>query len=455
MGAPIATDSELNALLDRLARPHAVDQVAVGAGVLDRAAARLAAALPAGEWLIVGDGATWEAAGSRVCDDLQSLGIGAAPHVVPPRPGHLICLAGNSEVAGLVDALADCGASAAVAVGAGTINDIAKLASFRAGIPYAVLPTAPSMNGYTSGIAAILSEGVKTTAPCHLPLACLADTEVLTRAPLRMLAAGYGDLLSRPVSCADWYLSHRLRGTDYPREALELIAVSEDLVRGVAAGLPARDPAAVTHLTAALLVSGLAMGAASSSAPASGGEHLISHYLDMTHYSHGEPRDLHGCQVGVASLVTAALWERFLSLDPDRIDVSGRVAYQPSWRETEDMVRQSFGALAPAVLPHARDSQPAPGELELRLRSMVDQWDDLTVELRAILRPAADIRRDLEMAGCPVTFRELGISPERARRAALLSRHVRGRYTILDLCAELGVLEPWLESALAGAGDPA
>ncbi|MFH1571060.1 MAG: hypothetical protein ABIL09_23910, partial [Gemmatimonadota bacterium] len=183
-----------------------------------------------------------------------------------------------------------------------------------------------------------------------------------------------------------------------------------------------------------------------------GGEHLMSHYLDMTHYVTGEPHDLHGCQVGVATLVTAHLYERLLAFDMGRIDPAGLAAAHPTLADQEARVAAAFGALAPAVLPHTREGHPAPAELRRRLEQVVREWPDLSAALRAIWRSGAEIRRDLVAADCPVTFAELGIGPERARNALLLARFVRARYTILDLLAEVGLLEAWAPEALAAAG---
>lgn len=66
----------------------------------------------------------------------------------------------------------------------------------------------------------------------------------------------------------------------------------------------------------------------------SGGEHLISHYIDMTHHAFGTPNDLHGCQVGVATLATAFLYEKLLAIDPQTIDMNDLVAHRPSWIAT-------------------------------------------------------------------------------------------------------------------------
>ena len=110
-----------------------------------------------------------------------------------------------------------------IAIGAGTINDIAKMASFRTQRPYVVVPTAASMNGYTSTIAAVLADGVKRTLPCHQPIAIFADIDVVRNAPDRLNRAGFGDLLSKPFSNVDWLLSHLIRDVPYSSEAAEFL----------------------------------------------------------------------------------------------------------------------------------------------------------------------------------------------------------------------------------------
>ncbi|MEE3258799.1 MAG: iron-containing alcohol dehydrogenase, partial [Candidatus Latescibacterota bacterium] len=384
---------------------------------------------------------------SMVATSLKRVGIEAAQYIMEEsRP-----IASDQAVAALLPHLHT--ATAIVAIGSGTLNDIAKMAAHQAQLPYAVLATAPSMNGYTSSIAALLADGVKTTQPCNPPLACLADLDLLARAPYRMLAAGLGDLLSKPVSNADWLLARKLNAGTYSTAAADLIKTSADLLDGVAAKLPARDIDAVGKLMASLCLSGLAMNVAGSSAPASGGEHLISHYLDMTHHalgaSHGDaapavpPNDLHGCQVGVATLATAALYEKLLAFDPATIDLEALVARHPPWNEYQASVRQRFGPLAEAVLPHAQAGYPTGAKLRIRLTRLQAEWDNLQSELRSTLRGVAAIRSELVAAQCPTTFREIGVTPERAQRAISHSKDIRSRYTILHLAAELGLANEW------------
>ena len=92
------------------------------------------------------------------------------------------------------------------------------------------------MNGYTSSIAAILSAGVKTTQPCTPPVAVYADPRTMAAAPARMIASGIGDLYSKPVSNADWRLSHRLLGTPHSAIVMEIVEAGSTLLEGVAPG---------------------------------------------------------------------------------------------------------------------------------------------------------------------------------------------------------------------------
>ena len=440
---------ELNRLLKDLTEGRLTRLLLLEHGVIERAGEYLAELLPSGRCLVVADATTWPLAGDRLAASLGRCGYETDRHLVPLRDGYSSPLAGDAEVEALDERLllAALPFSSVVAVGGGTINDIAKLAAFRRGLPYAVIPTTPSMNGYTSGIAAILQAGVKTTISSRVPVACLADLTLLQAAPARMIAAGLGDLVSRPVSLADWYLSHRLLGTEYSAAAVALAETGGDLVDGIGHRLAERDPDAVARLTAALLISGLAMDVATTSAPASGGEHMISHFLDMTCHHAGAAGDFHGCQVGVATLVTAALYERLLSTMSSSHGLGSAPEWHP-WPELAASLEPVFGPLWPSIEPHARLGYSDRGDVDRRLGLLSGEWNSIATGLEKILRPAGQIRRQLQAAACPLTFEDIGVSPDRARQAVLFSRHIRARYTILDLLDELDLLPAWADQIL-------
>lgn len=444
-----ATRVDISSIIAPFAERLQTKAVVLESDLLPRGAQALSPWLPQGTWAMIWDENTWRVAGQALAQSLQAANIPLLHYKLEPAQGEDVPVADDAKVAAFKAWLQEQRPAAVVAVGSGTINDIAKMATFQAGLPYAVLATAPSMNGYTSAIAALLSDGVKVTLPCHAPVACLADLEVVAQAPYRMIASGYGDLLSKPVSNADWRLGARLLGADYSPETIRLVEQGFAFLEGVAPRLAAREPEAIGRLMATLSVSGMAMAVAGSSSPASGGEHLISHYIDMTHFAYGDPHDFHGCQVGVGTITTAALYEKLTAMKADDIDVDAIVAAHTAPEAYEALTRQRFGALSEAVVPHMRQIYPDAQALRQRLTLLKENWEDILADVNTTLRPAARIQQDLLDARCPVTFAEIGVTPERARASVLYSKDIRARYTILHLAAELGKLEAWTSEVLA------
>ena len=418
-------------------------------GLLKGADEALRAHLPEPPWLLVADPNTWRAAGEAVAAGLERAGLRAQSLVLEPLSVRRDLLGDELAVERVREALAACGARAAIAVGAGTVNDLVKLACERLRLPYAAFATAASMNGYTSAIAAPLSRGLKLTLPARPPVLVLADIEVLRAAPSRLSASGFADLLSKPVSTADWKIGELVAGAPFSAEVEAILARAASLVDGAGPDIARREEAALARLFEALVLSGLAMAIAGASSPASGGEHLVSHYLDAVATSRGEEHELHGLQVGVGTIVSAGLYECMLAFDPRSIDPAARAAREPSWPEREAALLAHFGErLGRRVLPHARAAYLCGRALEARLRTLRDRWDEVREAASARVAPAASIAAALRSAGAPTTFASIGVAPERARGAVLFGGALRARYTILQLAHELGTLEAWAEEAL-------
>lgn len=440
--------STIDTLLSRFDAKVDTKVAIVQPGALKSAAEVLRSNLPLDRpWLVAVDQNTWEAAGKDLAAGLDAAGVKWTRWDVPLVHGETEPFCDDERVDACQKAL-EAGFGAGVAVGSGTINDVVKLAAHRLDLPMACVATAPSMNGFTSGIAAVLSEGVKTTVPCTAPKVVIADLDVLAEAPQRMIQSGLGDLLSKPVSNADWALSAMLIGSVHSKEALEVIEKGSDMLNDVAPRLTLKDREAVAGLTGSLILSGIAMSVAGSSSPASGGEHLISHYIDMTGHAFDLPCDFHGCQVGVGTLTTAFLYEKFRALDPSGIDVDALVAAHKPWDEFERWLEEVFGPLFEAVSKHAKAGYPTQDELRARLVVVKERWSELLEAIKPGLRTSGSIEAELREAGCPVRYAELNVDESRAADAIKLSKNIRNRYTILHLAAELGVLDGWADEAM-------
>ena len=445
-----------NDILERYAGRLITRRVICEPGLTARMPALLAAFLLAGRWLLVGDANTWVAQGESLAARLTSSQQPFDKLILRQAPSRSELVCETAAVDQVSSHLAAQPATGIIAVGSGTICDTIKLAAQAAGVLCAAVATAPSMNGYPSVIAAVLRDGIKRTDPTVPPVLVLADLDVLAAAPARMIAAGLADLLAKPVSTADWTLAHELLGDPLSADGLAVVEESARLADGIASALPRREPAAVARLFESLFVSGLAMAVAGASSPASGGEHLISHYLDITALApppyprplsldgEGRGHDLHGLQVGVATLVTARLYERLLAWDPATLDVAARVRRQPAWETVQADIRAHFGpTLAPAIIAQTRLLHAEGDALADRLTRFKAIFPRLRQRLRQRLGSAASIERELLACGAATTFAQIGVNPARALAAVTRAHLVRARYTILHLLADLGVLDEW------------
>lgn len=336
------------------------------------------------------------------------------------------------------------GASSAVAIGSGTVNDLVKRAATINQIPYVACGTAASMNGYASGIAAILDDGVKTTVPARPPCAIILDTDVLAQAPARLTQAGLGDLISKPVSDSDWWLANAIENTGYSSLPSKIVDHAVRAAVSAAGGLPERIPEAHGALGEALILSGVAMVAAGSSSPASGGEHLISHLWDMENVASGKATRLHGAQVGVATCISAALYDLLRKCERPRFQSP------PTWAEEAARIKSEHGPLAEAVLRHAENKHQ---RAHKRVAYLRDHWPEIRDQLAARDIPSPQtIRNILDSAGAPSSLKALGESKQNTARVFRLARDIRDRVTVLDIAFELGILPGRIDEVLALSG---
>jgi len=321
---------------------------------------------------------------------------------------------------------------ALVAVGAGTINDLCKCAAARDGKPYAVFATAPSMNGYTSVNAAITIGGHKKSLPATAAKGVFMDLKVLAQAPARMIRSGLGDSICRSTAQADWLLAHLLLDRPYREAPFELLAEDEAHLFAASEALMAGDLGAMRRLARTLTLSGFGMTICGGSYPASEGEHLISHYVEML-APREWPEAFHGEQIGVTTLSMARLQERLLEGDPPRLEPSA-----PDERSITAHFGVELGAACWSEFQGKRlDSQ----RVEALNARLADGWDAIRARLRAIMVPAARLEAVLRAAGAPTTPEELGWPRSFYQGALRHAREIRNRYTFLDLAADSGALQ--------------
>jgi len=322
-------------------------------------------------------------------------------------------------------------ADALIAVGSGTINDLCKFAAFQDGKPYVVFATAPSMNGYTSVSAAITVDGLKKSLPAAAAVGVFMDLEVLAAAPPRMIRSGLGDSLCRPTAQADWLLAHLLLDQPYREAPFAILAADEEGLFAEPEALMAGDLAAMERLARTLVLSGFGMTVCGGSYPASQGEHLISHYLDMM--APDLPESFHGEQIAVTTLTMARLQERLLAEGPPRLSASSM---------NEGAVTAHFGeALGHACWAEFAKKRLDEATAERLNQRLEERWDNIASRISEIMKSSAELQRILEQAGGPTRPRDLGWPDALYARAVSHARLIRHRYTALDLAGDAGLLE--------------
>ena len=385
----------------------------------------LVAALGMGRRLaVVSDETTHRVLGARVLRALE--GIAEVTDIRLPGRPH----ADAGTAAAIRRDTAAC--DGLIAVGAGTVNDLCKYAAAQDGKPYAVFATAPSMNGYTSVNAAITVDGHKKSLPATAASGVFMDLAVLSEAPPRMIRSGLGDSICRPTAQADWLLAHLLLGREYREAPFALLADNEADLFAHSEALMRGDLAAMRRLACTLTLSGFGMTICGGSYPASEGEHLISHYVEML-APDDWPEAFHGEQIGVTTLTMARLQERLIEDAPPHLRAS-----EPD----EASITAHFGhEMGPACWAEFQGKRLDEAGAEALNARLAGCWDDFRERLGAVMVAAATLEAVLLRAGAPTRPQDLGWPRVFYDDAVRHAREIRNRYTFLDLAADSGQLD--------------
>jgi len=378
---------------------------------------------------VVVDARTWDVCGARAYDAVKQAGLGVSRVTVPDRAeGGPIC--DDHTVQWLIGQLRSIDPDVVVAVGSGVVNDLCKWAAFEMRIPYIAVATAASMNGYSSANVAPTVAGVKTLIEACPPVAVIAEPAIIEQAPREMTAAGFGDTIAKFQSNADWIVNRVLLGEYYCEFCAGIATSLEPLYLHRPEDIRDGKPEAVKGLFEALFWTGLAMTLVGTSAPASGGEHLLSHTLDMMAEVRGHAHDLHGRQVGLGTLLSAALYQRVLAVET------------PGPRELPGAIDAEFWRM-PSVVAAVREQYETKRPRLETVRQKIGTgrlWDQLRTQLAAEVKSPEMIQSWLRRAGAAVSMDDIGCPRERMKAAILHMHEIRKRTTVVDLAWLLGVL---------------
>lgn len=318
-------------------------------------------------------------------------------------------------------------ATGLLAVGAGSVNDIVKLAATRLEIPYVCVATAASMNGYTSATASIKTAGIKSSYAAVPPRAVLADIDVIAIAPLRLLRSGLGDTLCRSTVEADCLLSHHLLGTPYPAEGFQQLRAHETTLLSGVENFQENMHSYSKLLMCALIDTGDWMARTGSSAIASQGEHMIAHTIEMLYDD--VHKALHGETIAVTTITMQQLQRKTLL---------GNAQVRPVLRtqaQFNDIFGVSKGRELYAMWQKKSLDEEDIAQLNLRLDS---DWPAIKSSILAIMAKESLVERTFTKLGIPFAPASIGLTEERYQSALSYAYLTRDRFTFLDLAMMMG-----------------
>ncbi len=325
-----------------------------------------------------------------------------------------------------------------LAVGSGTLTDITRFVSHRTGRAFLSIPTAPSVDGFASIGAPLIIHGVKKTVISQPPRAIFADLHTLTAAPPAMIAAGFGDMLGKFTSVADWRLGHLLWDEPYDEAIAQRMLATAWRCAEEAEAIGRADPQGVRALMETLIESGFCMLDFGSSRPASGAEHHYSHFWEMTLLREGRPAILHGAKVGVATVLVAEIYAQIRQMSLAAAAARLALATLPDREDELTRIRAAYGDLTPEI---AADQAPflnltAADFAELKVKILA-HWDEIQA-IAAQVPPPEEIKTWLWMAGGPVDVAGLGLTAEEQALAEANGHYLRQRFTVRKLMRVMG-----------------
>jgi len=341
---------------------------------------------------LVADENTYEVAGKRVEELLKEAGmfshkfILASPaHPTDKNVGRILIEAGIDREVYDINAMSDL-PDYILAVGSGSVNDICRMVSYRLGLPYGIVGTAPSMDGYASVVAPLLVGKTKTVYQCSIARHIIIDTAICKDAPYELLTAGVGDMVGKYIAILDWELSAMHTGEYFCRKIADSVLQATKECIDEAYTLSERKAESIEKIVNGLITSGMGIAYSGSSRPASGTEHMIGQTWEIMDLESGRELQLHGHDVGAATFVAISMYKKL-------------------YNETDDM------------------------EIKKLIEKYLPAFDRILDLQKTLKLPMTAPEKDKFVEGC------------------LRGRTFRVRYTLLEYLYKKGMLEEYIEAA--------
>lgn len=341
-----------------------------------------------------------------------------------------------------------------VSVGSGVINDLCKLCSHHHAQQYLTLPTAASVDGYSSFGASISYHNSKQTFTCPAPKAIIADIDVIAAAPKEMTAAGYADLAAKVPAGAEWMIADIVGTEPVIPAAWHVLQDHLDGFLSNPEGVAAGEPQAIADLFEGLTLSGFAMQAAQSSRPASCCDHLFSHILDMTHFRYKGKLQSHGFQVAIGTLTMCAVFDEFFKLDLSKLDVDKCVAAWPTLEQEQERALKLFENFPAPKLGYTEITKKYNDAETVRkqLETVKAAWPEFKKKLEGQVYTFGKMQTLMKKANAPYDPSVIGVTRQQLKDMFPKVQLMRYRFNLLDLAKRGGFYDTLVEGVFAEGG---
>lgn len=430
----------------------------MGQGVYTQASKLFAQYFPGRKAVIVADINTWPVLGQKVYENFAASGIPTDKYIIEKEEFHadwkyvemtdLIAEGKYDEAKALENKTdyedtdpaklfkeASDEFNVLVSVGSGVINDLCKLASHHHAQSYVCVPTAASVDGYSSFGASITYLSAKQTFNCPAPVAIVADIDVIAAAPKAMTAAGYADLAAKIPAGGEWMVADFVGSELIQDDAWHILQDYIDDFLANPDAVAAGDPQAIADLFEGLTLSGFAMQAARSSRPASCCDHLFSHFLDMSGHRFNGKLQSHGFQVAIGTLTMCAAFDELFKLDLSNLDVEACLEAWPSLEQEQERALKLFDGTAAPKLGYESITSKYENKEKVRedLNRLVAEWPQFKAKLQGQVYSFAKMQDMFRRAGAPYETEHIGVTREQIRDMFPIVQLMRYRYNLLDL----------------------
>ena len=315
-----------------------------------------------------------------------------------------------------------------ISVGTGSLNDICRVTAFDMKKRFCIFATAPSMDGFASDTAPIVENNFKTSWKAEQPEIILADTAILAKAPLELKAAGFGDMVAKYIGILDWRIANLLMDEYYCPEVAGITMKGLEKVVSLADKVTAEDEEAAGGIMEGLVLSGLGMKLAMSSRPASGAEHVVSHYWECYKLARGIFPEFHGKKVGVATVLINRIYHNIA----DRVTEVNPIADSTNW----DDVRAAF---MPEQLEEVHKLNNPPITDKIDLKRLKESWPEIRRLIKEILPSDEALMKMMKAAGAATEPEDVHVSPELLEMGLRYHSYMRYRVILTRLLPMLQI----------------